>query len=323
MALREIAFLTWLVPFVRRRGISVVTATNPYLQGLNAALVGLILEIPYAVLVTRDYDWDWDAFGKLAFPSVFPSRRLEKRVERWVFKRAALVLADRQYYRDYALRNGAAPARSVATRVLADPAYEVARPSHGVRERLKLGQRPLLTYVGRLDPDKLVMDLVDCLGQVRRRFPAAQLVCAGAGSLADAMQERARTLGVADGLRLMGALPLADLAELVASSDVVVAAHMGYTLIEAGMAGAPIATYAYDFHSEVLQHGYSGFLAPLGDAAALAECVCTALADPGTAATIGARTRRRLLREHSLKVVVPLYRDAYERALSGGLAPDW
>jgi glycogen(starch) synthase len=200
--------------------------------------------------------------------------------------------------------------------VLADPAYEMARPGHGVRERLKLGPGPLLTYVGRLDPDKLAMDLVDCLAHVRKRFPAAQLACAGAGSLADVMRERARTLDVADGLRLMGVLPLADLAELVASSDVVVAAHMGYTLVEAGLAGTPIATYAYDFHGEVLQNGYSGHLAPLGDAAALAECVCTALADPGSAAAIGARARHRLLREHSLKAVVPLYRDAYERALS-------
>jgi hypothetical protein len=77
MSLREVAFLTWLVPFARSHGISVITATNPYLQGFNAALAGLLLDIPYAVIVTRDYDWDWDAFGKLAFPSVFPSRRLE------------------------------------------------------------------------------------------------------------------------------------------------------------------------------------------------------------------------------------------------------
>ena len=323
MALREIVFLTWLVPFARRHRISVVTATNPYLQGFNAALVGMLLGIPYAVIVTRNYDWDWDAFGKLAFPSVFPSRRLEKRVERWVFKRAALVLADRQYYRDYAVRNGAAPARAVATRVLADPAYEVARPRHGVRERLKLGPGPILTYVGRLDPDKQAVDLVDCLAQVRKRFPAAQLACAGVGSLADVMQERARILGVADGLRLMGTLPLANLAELVASSDIVVAAHMGYTLVEAGLAGTPIATYAYDFHGEVLKDGYSGFLVPFGDAAALAECVCAALADPGSAAAVGARIRRRLLREHSLKAVVPLYRDAYERTLSRHSSHDW
>jgi glycosyltransferase involved in cell wall biosynthesis len=322
MALREIAFLAWLVPFTWRQRISVTTATNPYLQGLNAALVGLVLDIPYAVIVTCNYDWFWDALGKQAFPTVFPNRRIEKCIERWVFKRAALVLADRQYYREYAVRNGALPARAVATRVLADHAYEAARPAHAVRERLELGSGPLLTYVGRLEPEKRSMDLVDCLAQVRRRFPSAQLACAGTGSLADAMWERAKFLGVADGLRLLGAMPLADLAELVASSDVIVAAHMGYTLVEAGLAGTPIATYDYDFHGEVLQDDYSGFLVPLGDVAALAERVCKALADPGFAASVGARTRRRLQREHSPAAVVPLYRDAYERVLSGGDAAD-
>jgi glycosyltransferase involved in cell wall biosynthesis len=316
VVLREVLFLAWLLRFLHRNRVSVVTATNPFLQGLNAALAGRLLGIPYAVIITRDFDWDWAVLGKRAFDSVFPSRAAEARVGRWVLRHASLVLADRQYYRAFAVRNGARPERTVATRVLADQAYVAAQPCpREVRQRYQLGPGPLLTYVGRLDPDKFVLDLVDCLALVRRRFPTAQLACAGRGSLAEALRRRAAELGVADGLHVLGSLELKELAGLVASSDAVVAPHMGYTLVEAGLTGVPIVTYAYDFHPEILVDGAAAWLAPFRDVPALAERVCRVLDDPRSAAATGARLRERLLREHSLAAVVPLYQRAYDMVL--------
>jgi glycosyltransferase involved in cell wall biosynthesis len=315
LAWREVRFLLWLLPFLVRARASMLTATNPYLQGLNAALASRLLGLPYAVIITRDYDWDWSVLGKQAFGSVYPSRRLERAVGRWVLRHADLVLADREYYRDFAVRNGAAPHKAVATRVLADSAFVTARANPALRQRYALHTGPLLTYVGRLDSDKFPLDLVDCLGRVQQRFPDVQLACAGTGALADAMRERAEQLGVQSNLRLLGSLPLEELPSLLASSDAVVAAHMGYTLIEAGLSGVPIVTYDYDFHGEVVADGETGYLAPLRDVAALAERVCDVLDDPATAHATGARLRAKLLREHSLEAVIPLYRQAYARVL--------
>jgi glycosyltransferase involved in cell wall biosynthesis len=315
LAWREVRFLGWLLPFLVRCRASVLTATNPYLQGLNAAIASRLLGVPYAVIITRDYDWDWAVLGKQAFGSVYPSRRLERAVGRWVLRHADLVLADRQYYRDFAVRNGAAPRRAVATRVLADSAFVTARADPAVRRRYASDAGPLLTYVGRLDADKFPLDLVDCLSLVQRRFSNVQLACAGTGGLADQMRERARQKGVEPHLRLLGSLPLEDLPGLLASSDAVVAAHMGYTLIEAGLTGVPIVTYDYDFHGEIVTDGETGYLAPLRDVATLAERVCQVLDDPAAASATGARLREHLLREHGPESVVPLYRQAYDRVL--------
>jgi glycosyltransferase involved in cell wall biosynthesis len=316
MALREVRFLLWLLPFLVRTRASIVTATNPYLQGLNAALASLMLGIKFAVIITRDFDWDWAVLRKQAFGSVFPSRRVERAVGRWVLRRADLVLADRRYYRDFALRNGALPQRTVTTRVLADAAYVAACPApESTRERYGLGPGPILTYVGRLDADKFALDLVECLVRVRQRFGNAQLVCAGTGALVIEMRQRALQLGIADHLHLLGVLDLDELPTLVASSDVVVAPHMGYTLIEAGLTGVPIVSYDYDFLSEIIDDGVSGHLAPFRDVAALAERVCQVLADPAASAQMGVRLRSQLLRDHSLEAVIPLYRQAYDLAL--------
>ena len=65
--------------------------------------------------------------GKQAFRSVYPTRRLERAIGRWVLRHANLVLADREYYRQFAIRNGAPASRAIATRILADGAYAAAR----------------------------------------------------------------------------------------------------------------------------------------------------------------------------------------------------
>jgi glycosyltransferase involved in cell wall biosynthesis len=315
LAWREVRFLFWLLPFLTRRGASVVTATNPYLQGLNAALASRLLGVPYVVIITRDYDWDWAVLGKQAFKSVYPTRWLERAIGRWVLRHADLVLADRQYYRQFAVRNGAAPERAIATRVLADDAYAAARPSPDVRGRYGLSFGPLLIYVGRLDADKFPLDLVDCLARVSEAFPTVVLACAGSGALEAEMHRRASELGVADRLKVLGSLDLQDLPALVASSDVCVAPHMGYTLVEVGLTGVPIVTYDYDFHGEIIEDGRTGYLVPLRDTAALAQRACALLADPEGARAMGARLRERLLREHSLEAVIPLYQRAYDLVL--------
>ena len=312
---REVRFLLWLLPFLARTRASIVTATNPYLQGLNAALASRLLGLPYAVIITRDYDWDWTVLRKQAFGSVYPTRRIERAIGRWVLRNANLVLADRQYYRQFAVRNGTPAARAVATRVLADSAYAAVPSSADVRERYGLRAGPLLSYVGRLDADKFALDLVECLGLVQRRFPDVILACAGTGALSQQMQRRAGELGVGHNLRLLGGLDLADLPGLVASSNVFVAPHMGYTLIEAGLTGVPIVTYDYDFHAEILADGETGYLVPFRDVAALAARVCDVLGDPHQARAVGARLRSQLLRDHSLAAVVPLYRQAYDQVL--------
>jgi glycosyltransferase involved in cell wall biosynthesis len=312
---REVRFLLWLLPFLVRCRASIVTATNPYVQGLNAALASRLLGVPYAVIITRDYDWDWTVLGKQAFRSVYPTRRLERTIGRWVLRNANLVLADRQYYRQFAVRNGTPKARAVATRVLADSAYASTMPSAAVRARYGLDPGPLLCYVGRLDADKFALDLVECLALVHARFPGVILACAGSGALSGEMQRRACELGVSGNLRLLGALDLADLPSLVAGSDVFVAPHMGYTLIEAGLTGVPIVTYEYDFHAEIVADGQTGYLVEFRNVAALASRVCELLADPATGRAIGARLRSQLLREHSLEAVVPLYRQAYDQVL--------
>ena len=152
---------------------------------------------------------------------------------------ADLVLADRRYYATLPCATALARANGgharAGRRRLRAARSAPDRCAHG----FDLGAGPLLTYVGRLDADKFALDLVECLALVRRRFGDAQLVVRGhrrAGALQ--MRERASELGIADaGCICWVCWTSTSCPTLLASSDVVVAPHMGYTLIEAGPDG--------------------------------------------------------------------------------------
>jgi len=71
-----------------------------------------------------------------------------------------------------------------------------------LRERYSLGGGLLLTYVGRLDPAKYPLDLLECLCSVHRRCPEAVLACAGSGSQIAEMQQQIRSRFYTDELQL-------------------------------------------------------------------------------------------------------------------------
>ena len=263
---------------------SIVTATNPYLQGLNAALAGRLLGLPYAVIITRDYDWDWAVLGKQAFGSVYPVATARTRGR-------PLGAAPRRPGAGRSSSTTAISPCATARRPSArwpracwrtPPMRRATRvPTHDARSATAWALvRCLRTWVGSTPTSSrstwsnawpASTSASRRAARVRGHGRAGRLRCA----------QRAARAGRCETCSLLGQSDLADLPALLASSDVVVAPHMGYTLIEAGLTGVPIVTYDYDFHAEIVADGADRLLAPLRDVAALAERVCQRARRPG------------------------------------------
>ncbi|MBD2872047.1 glycosyltransferase family 1 protein [Paenibacillus arenilitoris] len=110
------------------------------------------------------------------------------------------------------------------------------RSELGVREgTLAIG------HVGRFVHQKNHAQLVELFGEVRRRRPDSVLLLAGDGPLRPAIEQRARELGLADNVRLLGVR--SDIDRLMQAFDVFVfpSLHEGLpvTLVEAQGAGLP------------------------------------------------------------------------------------
>src|SRR4029077_1525718 len=73
-----------------------------------------------------------------------------------------------------------------------------------LRDRLQLPQGPVLLSVGRLIRRKGFDLVMRAVAELSAEFPGLSYVIAGRGAERDALEELARTLGLADRIRLVG-----------------------------------------------------------------------------------------------------------------------
>jgi glycosyltransferase involved in cell wall biosynthesis len=127
--------------------------------------------------------------------------------------------------------------------------YAAGPPGGHLRSRRGLGQATLLLFVGRLARNKRVPLLVEALARLRDRVPPVHAVVVGdTGDLyqteARCCRDRARELGVADRLHLLGHVSEAQLVDAYRSADVFVmpSVHEGFCVpvVEAMACGVPV-----------------------------------------------------------------------------------
>lgn len=293
----EGACLRRLRRIVAEDGVVLLHANDPYLSGLNALLLSLRTRVPFVVEVLSDYDLSYRVGRKRTMPYL-PARWCEKWVEWLVLRLAAGVYADRDYYLRYARANGARPGRSGRVRCVTDPFYYEANSSRCVDDYLPASGRDILLFVGRLSAEKYPLDCVEVLHSVRLAGRDAVLVLVGEGDLRDDVADRARSLGLAEQVYLLGSRPPQEVFDLLSGASVVLATHSGYSLLEAALSGTPIVAYDFEWHPEFIRPGVTGVLVPYRDAAAMARAVVELLQQPESGEALARAARNRALREH-------------------------
>lgn len=138
-----------------------------------------------------------------------------------------------------------------------DQAFGNARPSR-VRGRV--------VYVGRVSPAKAIDKILELVALVAPEFDGLELVVAGPdedGTI-EALRRKADSLGLNARVRILGELPLNELATLVASAHLFVSAapHEGFgiTTVEALSAGVPVLVTRTGIHEQIVRPGVNGWL---------------------------------------------------------------
>ena len=175
------------------------------------------------------------------------------------------------------------------------------------------GDRPRITFLGRYnEPRKGFEVFLPAIAQVRVRHQDLDVVVAGSGV--------PRT---EPGIRFVGAIGDAERNQLLATSDLYVAPHLGresfgIVLVEALASGARVVASDLPAFREVLSdsQGVVGRVARPGDVSALAQAISDTLdegrVDPG-------RGRRRAAR-FDWDQVAPAIVEVYASAISSGRA---
>lgn len=139
---------------------------------------------------------------------------------------------------------------------------------------------PLVGFVGHLVPQKQPTLAVQAFAELQARGVRAHLVVAGAGPLAERMRVDVERQGLSASVSFLGHRD--DVPELLAGLDVLLLSSstesMTGTVIEAAMAGCPVAAPALDGLDAVVDSGVTGALAPPdGTPSTLADAVSAVL----------------------------------------------
>jgi glycogen synthase len=155
-----------------------------------------------------------------------------------------------------------------------------------------------LLYVGRLEYEKGIHDLIAALPRIRRTHPGTTLTIAGEGTQLHWLIDEARRHHVLKATRFLGHLDHAELLDALHDADaVVLPSHyepFGIVALEATAAGAPLVTSNVGGLGEAVIDGQTGMSFAPRDIAGLASAVRRVLDDPDAAQRRAVAARDRL-----------------------------
>ncbi len=192
-----------------------------------------------------------------------------------------------------------------------------------VREELEIEpDQPLVVHVGNIRPWKGHTTLIKAALLLQESIPDVAIVSIGAekhpGDL-DRVRREADEEGVGDVLRFLGRRP--DAVDFIASADVLVnpsdVEGLPLVVLEAMMAGTPVAATAAGGVPTVVQDGETGRLVPVGQPRALADAVTDLITDVEGAKKMADRARALAENKFGLERMVTAQEDLYRRVLNG------
>jgi glycosyltransferase involved in cell wall biosynthesis len=152
-----------------------------------------------------------------------------------------------------------------------------------------------VTYVGRLETQKGVTELVESAGQWLEKLPLHDLVIVGAGPMGGQLRARAERSGVSSRVHFTGWRP--DVAEILKASDLfVLPSHwegMPNVILEAMAAGRAVVSTDVEGVRELLGDAATEQVVARGDYQALATRIAALVADEGGLQRLGTANQRR------------------------------
>jgi glycosyltransferase involved in cell wall biosynthesis len=161
---------------------------------------------------------------------------------------------------------------------------------------------PVALALGRLHENKAFDVLLDAAARV----PRLVVWLAGEGPQGEALRAQADRLGIGERVRFLGWRE--DVAALLAAADLLVCPSrrepLGNVVIEAWAHRRPVVAAASAGPSQLIRDGVDGLLAPVDDAAALADAIARVVGEPGRGAALAAAGRAAYEAEFTEDAVV-------------------
>ena len=143
--------------------------------------------------------------------------------------------------------------------------------------------RPIVLYVGRVDPEKKIGTIINAFSKALDSVPNAFLLIVGDGVDKLNLEKKVKELGIDDSVKFLGRVLPPDLYELYKVGSMFATASeietLGIVLIEAAATGLPLIAVDKGAVSEVCLNNKNGFLCKPGDVDGIADAMKKILTD--------------------------------------------
>lgn len=172
----------------------------------------------------------------------------------------------------------------------------------------------LVMHISNFRPVRRVRDVVRIFARLAAQVPA-RLVFVGDGPDRPEAADEAQRRGVRERVVFLGKQD--SVAELLACADLFLlpsqSESFGLVALEAMASGVPVVATRVGGIPEVVEHGVTGYLAPVGAVEEMADAGASLLRDARRWNEMSAAARTRSLERFGADVVVPQYERYYER----------
>lgn len=169
-------------------------------------------------------------------------------------------------------------------------------------------------FLGRLEADKGINELLDAFARVHARHPQARLVLCGDGDRVH-VQERAAALGIGDAIEMPGWVVGEHKAAALRAADVFVLPSyiegLPVSMLEAMQCGVPVLMTAVGSVPEVIDDGRNGLMVPPGEVDALAAAMLRLCDEPGLTDRLALQGRQTFDARYGTAAVEPLLLEAW------------
>ena len=184
--------------------------------------------------------------------------------------------------------------------------------------RLEPGKSRVL-YVGRVDPEKRLSNVVTAFAGVVEEMPEAELVIVGDGTDRRHLIDLAQALGISDKVKFPGRIMPPDVTEIYRGATVFATASetetQGIVLIEAAATGLPLVAVDAGAVKELCQNKKNGVLCKPGDIVGMTDALLKILKDADLQQKYGEKSLE-ISKQHDLNRTLKRFEEIYEEAIT-------
>ena len=198
--------------------------------------------------------------------------------------------------------------------------FNPAHDTHSIRAKYAIPDKPVLLYVGRLDPEKNVEEILESAAIALKKIDFC-LVIVGKGIRRNALEQLAKQLGISNNVIFTGFVPDADLPHIYRLSRCFIIASTAELLslvtLQAMASGLPVIAVNAGALNELVRHELNGYLYSQGDLSSMVRYISNIITQDELYEKMSKRSLE-YARQHDINKTVESFEKLYEVVTADG-----